>query len=360
MIFRNINKFLSSSKLALALLVAILSCCVIGVTIFRGERAGALIFSTLWFNGLLVMLVVNVAFCFFPRMWGRKLTLVSFGMVLFHLSFVAMLGGIIYNSLTYFRGVIRLTEGETLPSGDPLSYDAISKGRYFDFSKLRGETTLMKMHKGYRVGREDKRAAYEISVGEAGDKKQGVIYITRNLDHHGFSYLNDREGYSILVIFYDKFGRELYGAHVPLQSLRQKDGSYLYTTGTKFAPGSLPFPQDPLKPLFDLQAAYRPSRFTEREGEATFRVWPLDKENIGNPHPGDKGEGKKPLAEGKAAIGEKFDAGDYYLSVKEVRYWVGMRVGYEPGKPVVLTSLWMGLGGMVITFIGRMRRKRKD
>ena len=69
---------------------------------------------------------------------------------------------------------------------------------------------------------------------------------------------------------------------------------------------------------------------------------------------------EKPIAEGKAAIGEKFTAGDYSLSPKEIRYWVGMRVRYEPGKPIVLTSLWVGFGGMVITFIGRMRRKRKE
>jgi hypothetical protein len=46
------------------------------------------------------------------------------------------------------------------------------------------------------------------------------------------------------------------------------------------------------------------------------------------------------------------------LSVKEIRYWAGMRVAYEPGKPVVLTSLWIGLAGMIITTIGRMFRRK--
>jgi hypothetical protein len=52
------------------------------------------------------------------------------------------------------------------------------------------------------------------------------------------------------------------------------------------------------------------------------------------------------------------NVGRYYLEAKEVRYWVGMNVRYEPGKPIVLTSLWVGLGGMILTFIGRMRRSR--
>ncbi|MBI5099398.1 MAG: cytochrome c biogenesis protein ResB [Nitrospirae bacterium] len=348
-IWRKIHAFLTSAKLAMFLLVTILTCCVIGVTIFRDKRAWDMIFSTLWFNGLLVLLVVNVAFCFFSRIWGRKLTLVSLGMILFHLSFVAILGGIIYNSLFYFRGLIRLTEGETLPNGELQSYDSSDRGRFFNLSKLKGETTLIKMHTMYKVDGDDKRAAYEIAVGEGSLKKQGIIYITKNLDYRGFRYYNDKEGYSLLIMLYDKLGRELYGAYVPLQSLKQKDDTYLYTTGTKDGPGDFPFPQDSSKPLFTLQAAYVPTPIKELSGDAFFKVWPLV----------DARHEEKAIAEGKAAIGEMFDAGDYYLSVREVRYWVGMNVRYDPGLPIVLASLWVGLSGVVITFIGRILKRKK-
>ena len=132
---RMIYGFLSSVKLALALFVVILVCCVAGVTLFRGERAWTLIFNTGWFNAILVLLVVNVGFCFFGRIWGRKVTLISFGMILFHLSFVAILGGIVYNSLFFFKGTIRLTEGESLPSGDLQSYDRADHGIFFPVVK---------------------------------------------------------------------------------------------------------------------------------------------------------------------------------------------------------------------------------
>jgi len=350
-VIRKIYKFLSSVKLAMVLLITILACCVAGVTIWRGAEAGRLIFGTLWFNGILSLLVVNVAFCFFPRMWGRRLTLVSFGMILFHLSFVAILGGIVFNSLFYFRGTIRISEGETLSSGDPKSYDFIDHGHYFSFSKLKGETTFVRMHPHYKVDGEDKRAAYEIEVGEGFGKKHKVIYITNSLDYNGFRYLNDREGYSILVILYDKLGKELYGVYAPLQSLKRQNGSYLYTTGTRFAPESYPFPQPPAKPIFNLQVTYLPSKLNERDGEAFFQIFPLNE--------GDKREEVKVIAEGKAAVGDEFDAGEYRISVREVRYWVAMNVRYEPGKPIVLTSLWIGFGGIVITFIGRIRRVKK-
>jgi len=345
-----IYRLLAHVKLAMALLIAILISCIVGVTIFRERQAGVMIFSTLWFNGLLVLLVVNVACCFFGRIWGRKLTLITFGMILFHLSFVAMFAGIIYNSLFYFRGVIRLTEGETLPSNQPQSYDIAEHGRFFSYSRLKGETSLIRMRTGYKVDGSDKRAAYEISVGEGNSKKRGVIYITENLDYDGFRYLCDKEGYSVLTILYDRQGRELYGAHIPLQSLKQKDNSFLYTTGSKEGPGSLIFPQEPQKPLFDLQVVYRPDPKKERSGDAFFQVWPLGTTPVQLD--------EKALAGGKAAVGEKYDAGNYLLSVREIRYWAGMSVRYEPGQTVVLGSLWVGLGGMVITTIGRLMRGR--
>jgi hypothetical protein len=349
-ILKKIYSFLTSAKLAMALLVAIFVCCVAGVTIWRGAEAGRMIFGTLWFNGILVLLVVNVACCFFGRIWGRRVTLISFGMILFHLSFVVIMFAVIYNSLFYFRGIIRLTEGETLPSAELQNYDYAEHGRFFSMSKMRGETTLIRMYAGYMVDGTDKRAAYEIAVGEEGAKSQGIIYITKGLKHKGIRYFNDKEGYSILIVLYDSQGNEIYGAYVPLQSLRQEDNTYLYTTGTKESPGSLPFPQWDEHPIFHLQVAYFPDPANERAGGVTFQVWPFE--------PSDKMEDVTPLAEGGVPVGERFDTGEYYLSVKEVRYWVGMTVRYDPGLPIVLTSLWVSLGGMAITFIGRLRKSR--
>ncbi|MBI4827087.1 MAG: cytochrome c biogenesis protein ResB [Nitrospirae bacterium] len=349
-IFGNIYNFLSSYKLAMALLVTILASCVIGTVFFSQDESWALVFSTLWFNGLLVALVVNVAFCFFGRIWRRKITLISFGMILFHLSFVAILGGVVYNSLFYFRGLMRLTEGETLSNGALQSYNYKERGRFFDISNLKGEITLVNVQSDYKVDGVGKGWAYNVSISDGGAAKEGIIYITNSLDYNGVSYYNDKEGYSILTILYDKEGREIYGGHISLQSLKQKDDTYFYTTGTKDGPGTLPFPYYPVEPLFNLQAAYFPDSIKNRAGEVFFQVWPL---NIS-----DARHSEKAMAEGQSPVGERLQVGDYYLAVQEVRYWAGINVSYEPGKPIVLGSLWMGLGGMVITFIGRLRRGR--
>lgn len=354
MIFR-IYRFLSSSKLAIGLLIALFACCIVGVTIIRGERAWSLIFRTAWFNGLLVLLVVNVAFCFFSRVWGRKLTLVSFGIILFHLSFVAIFAGIVYNSLFYFRGEIRLTEGETLPSGDPQSYDSIDYGRFFDLSRLRGETRLIRLHSDYKVNGENKKWAYEIEVGEEGMKKGGMVYITNHLSHNGFRYFRNKEGFSLLIVLHNVKGEPLARQFIPLQSLKQKNGDMLYTSGSSRGPGNFPFPYPDGRntPAMYLQVAYYPDPKKPVAGKIVFQVWPLNYERAA-----DGREEIKPAKESKATIEEKFDFGGYRVSVEEVRYWSSMSVRYDPGQPIVLTSLWVGLAGIVITFIGRLRKGR--
>lgn len=345
---------LTSPKLAIGLLVAVLACCLVGVTIYRGERAGTLIFSTLWFNGLLVLLALSSAAAFFTRIWKRRLTLVSAGMILFHLSFMAVLGGVVVNGLFHFRGVLRLTEGETLPNGAPESYDAVEAGRFFDPAWLEGETTLVRMHTDYKVDGDDKRAAYEIVVGGAGGRSSGIIYVTSPLDHDGVRYLCSKEGYSVLLVMSDRKGKDLFGAYVPLQGYRQADGGYLFAAGTTYEPTAFDFPQE--RPAASVRLTYWPGT-APRTGQVSLEIAP-------------PGEGARPpLApgpsyQGLVPVGGRLDAGDLVFSPREVRYWVAMDVRYDPGLNVILAGLCTGLLGMVLTLIGRLRqgaaRRRLD
>lgn len=341
---RRVYELLVSPKLAIALLIAVLACCVVGVTVLRGARAWELIFASLWFNGLLVLLALSAAAAFFSRIWRRRLTLVSAGMILFHLCFVALLGGVVYNGLFHFHGVLRITEGETLRNGAPEAYDSFERGRFFAFSRLRGETTLVEMHRDYEVDGLNKRAAYEVRVQEGERKVQEIIYFTRHLDFDGVRYFPSKEGYSVLVVMSAADGRELYGGHVPLQSLRQPDGSYLYATGTAEGPAAISFPGQPDEPVLGLQVSYRPNAVTERAGEVTFELWPLE----GHVAAGRRSE--------PVPIGGTWDAGSLVLTPREIRYWVGMNVRYDPGLDVALGSLVLGLLGMALTFVGRVRK----
>src|SRR5512133_603379 len=343
---RRLHLFLVSPKLAIALLIGVLGCCLVGVTVLRGARAGQLIFSTLWFNALLVLLAVSSAAAFFTRIWRRKLTLVSAGMILFHLCFAAMLGGIVYNQLFFFDGVLRLTEGETLPNGRLDSYDRFVKGRFFDVSRLRGETTLLKMHRDFKVEGANKRAAYEIAVEDGVTRSRSVIYVTEYLDFEGARFFCSMEGYSLLLVIADKEGRERFGAFVPLQSLKQKDGTFRYSTQKTGDAPPFPFPPPPAPPLAGVMLGFRPNMAADRAGDVTFEVWGV------GPH----GELLDASRTGTVAVGKPFDAGDYALTAREVRYWVGMNVRHDPGLTAILASLCFGMGGMVMTLVGRVRQ----
>lgn len=337
--------FLTSPELAIALLVGVLVACVLGVTVLRGPRAAELIFGALWFNALLVLLAVSSATAFFSRTWKRKLTIVSAGMIMFHVSFAAMLGAIAFNRLFFFDGMLRLTEGETLPNDRLESYDRAEMGRFFDPSWLRGETTLVKMHRNYKVEGENKRAAYEVALNDGDAIVRKVIYITEHLEFEGVRYFCQMEGYSVLVVMSDRAGRELYGAHVPLQSIELAGGSYRYSSGKEADPAPFQFPPPPEHPRVELRLEYRPNTVVERAGEVTFEALPLGPA-------GASGE----VRTGMATVGGVFDAGEVKLSPREIRYWVGINVRYDPGLSVVLASLCFGLGGMVLTFVGRVRQ----
>ena len=346
LIFGKLLAFLRSSLLALSLLIVVLIACLVGVMFLPEQVAMKVIFASLWFNGLLALLVLNIAFCFFPRIWHRKVTAVSLGLIIFHLSFILLFVGIVYDSLFYFRGTIRLTEGETLDLGNPQSYDRIELGRFFKLeAKLKGQVAFHKLLTRYMVDGKNKGVANEVSIGDGSNVVQGIVYTTRHLKYNGLKFYRKVDGFSPLFILWDSEGRELYGAYSPLQSFKQKDDKYLYTTGTANAPDSIPFPQEPMNPVFRIQTIYDPNLKIAKGGDVTFRVWRFSE------HHSEKGE---EIFSGRAATGEKVKAGDYYLSMNEVRYWASMDIRCNPGLPLILTSLWIGLGGIILTTVARL------
>ncbi|MEK6582795.1 MAG: cytochrome c biogenesis protein ResB, partial [Nitrospirota bacterium] len=318
---------------------------------------------------LLVLLIVNIVFCIFKRI--RILRLFQIGTTIFHLSLILLFAGIVYDQLFFFEGAIRLTEGEALSCADRASYDWVRKGRFFKIPKLEdlGKIYSHKFHLSYFAEGRDWGAAYEIVVGE--DVQQGrkkslrlvrtqadsprrateIIYVNHPLKYKGFEFYRDKEGYSPLFVLRDSLGRVLYGAYVPLQSIEQKDGTYLYRSGSAVAPGSFNFPQDPqLPPVFSLQATYYPDKVKKRAGEIFFQARPIV-------HGKDtEGQEEKELFKGKAALGKTVKAGDFLLSMDEVRYWTSMKVIYRPGSVIIFSSFWLGLGGITLSVILKMAK----
>jgi hypothetical protein len=267
-----------------------------------------------------------------------------------------LFAGVVYDQLFFFEGAIRLTEGETLSCAEGESYDLVRKGRFFKIPKLKdlGEIYFHKLHTSYWAEGKERGVANEISLGEdVQQERKKIIYVNHPLEYKGFEVYRDKDGYSPLFVLRDRLGRVLYGAYAPLQSIKQKDGTYLYTSGSAIAPGSFDFPQDPeFPPVFRLLTTYYPDKEKERAGEVFFQVWQF------NPRHATEGQKEKELFKGKAAFGEMVRAGDFSLAMEEVRYWTSMKVIYRPGLGIIFSSFWIGLGGVILSVVIKMAKGR--
>lgn len=349
-----IVRLLSSTKVALILLVLVSVACVLGVILPRSVGK-EVIFTSPLFNLLLILLIINIVFCITKR--TRFLRLSQAGTTIFHLGLVALFVGVVYDQLFFFEGTIRLTEGETLSCAERVSYDRVRMGRFFQIRKLRelGELYFHKIHIPYIEEGKDRGVANEIALGENvqnGGKR--IIYVTSPLKYKGFEFYRvDQDGYSPLFVLRDRQGKVLYGAYVPLQSIEQQDGTYLYRSGTAEAPESFNFPQEPELPkVFRLQTVYYPDKAKRTTGEVSFQVWGV------RPHARKSSGESRELFKGKAAFGERVRAGDYFLSMDEVRYWTSMNVVYRPGLNIIFGSFWIIFGGLILNLVLKTMKSR--
>ena len=92
-------RLLWSTKVALVLLVLIFLSCVVGVSLPRAV-GHEVVFSSLWFNLLLVLLIVNTVFCIAKRI--RIMSLSQAGTTVFHLGLVLLFAGVVYDQLFFF------------------------------------------------------------------------------------------------------------------------------------------------------------------------------------------------------------------------------------------------------------------
>ncbi len=102
-------KALGSAKLAIALMSAIVIASIAG-TLCPPDKAGEMVFGTLWFRGGMALLCVNIVACTLSR--GR-VTMLRLGSFLAHISILLILGGAIYGGVSGRKGSLMLGIGET-------------------------------------------------------------------------------------------------------------------------------------------------------------------------------------------------------------------------------------------------------
>jgi cytochrome c biogenesis protein ResB len=202
----------------------------------------------------------------------------------------------------------------------------------------------------YAAEGKERGVANEIVMGEEDFKwwKKRMVYVNHSLKYKGFEFYRDeKDGYSPLFVLRDKQGKVSGGSYAPLQSIKQQDGTYFYRSGSATALDGFYFPQYPDRPpVLKIQTVYYPDKTKKMTGEVSFQVWGL-KSGSQESSP----ESSEMLFNGKAAFGERVKAGDYFLSMDEVRYWTSMNVIHRPGLPLIFGSFWVGLGGLVLNIV---------
>jgi len=362
--------FLRSTKFAFVLLVLVLFFSLVG-TILPPALGREIIFSSLWFNFLLVLLTVNILFCTLRRVkalrrerrgsaedavsspWTpfvfirgvNSRSFVLLGSIIFHFSFVLLTLGVSYNQLFFFEGGIRLTEGETLSCSDEQNYDWIKKGKFFSPQKLKdlGELYLHKLYPSYYLKGDYKGVANKIVLRTQNNEKEAIVFVNNPLKYKRFEFYRDVDGYSLLFVFRDRWGRVLDGAYAPLNAVRRADGNFNYV-------GGFPFP--PVNPFFSLWSVYFPETgvITPNEKAKVF----LEIKQLGSEI---QNEVEKELFKGKAGLKEMVPVGFFFISVDEVRYWSRMKVIHHPGLFLIFFSFWLAFGGISLSTIAKMIKK---
>jgi len=341
-IFTNLLTFLRSTRLALILLILVFLSSILGA-ILPSALGREIIFSSLWFNFLLVLLTVNILFCTLRRITNLRKFIHEFtriGSTIFHFSFILLFIGVTYNSLFFFEGGIRLAEGESLSCSDEQNYDWIRKGRFFEIAKLKnlGEIYLHKLYPVYYVKGDYKGVANKISLRTESNEKEGIIYVNSPLKYKGFEFYHEVDGLSPLFVFRDRWGRVLDGAYAPMHAVKRPDGNFNYVAG-------FPFPQT--NPFFGLWVVLFPPTKDERA-----KIFLEVKQLVSPNQSGVEIE----LFKGKVFLKETVPVGFFFISVDEVRYWSRMKVIYRPGLPLIFSSFWLALSGISLATVAKMTK----
>jgi hypothetical protein len=288
------------------------------------------IYTTWTFHVLLGLLVVNLAagnIRRFRRVYRIERTLLRMrhlGSIIFHVALIAVLLGAIGNYLYKFQGVFALTEGQTAADGPdgyfrtflgPLTSPRPSEFRLtmegIDPEWEQDGVTTLAAH--LRIESQDGMA-----VAEA--VRIGHPLRWRKLEFH----LGARTGFSPEVLLVGPDGSVIFRSFVRIASARHEG--------------------------VDVH-----SDFIELPGQLTLRLEIHDSES---PLPlrwvaAERADSV--LFEGYVAEGDTVLVDELALSLPRMRRWAFVEARENPGVGVVFAGFWVGLAGLSLTFLARVR-----
>ncbi|UCG49366.1 MAG: cytochrome c biogenesis protein ResB [Phycisphaerales bacterium] len=258
------------------------------------------------------------------------------GFLLLHLSLVLLLAGGFWSAATKLSGFVVLTEGQQFTETHA-GYLWIAEGPF-----------RPKRHKGFVASLREVRTDYEqktyqVDVSSsldilAGGKKvaEGTIRFNVPFVHQGLSFTQHDVGFSPRLRICDRrTGKLMLDSFVALKTFHGADESEY----RDFLP--LPFLEN--RVIITLYPDFSDDngklRKTGDEPENPLLLVETE------------GQPGHVLSRERLPKGGSIDVGRYTLSFTDLRRWASFRIVADPGYPVVLASLWLGVAALLLRYV---------
>ena len=245
------------------------------------------------------------------------------GSIIFHLSLIMIMCGVILNYLYKFEGIFALTEGQSTVDS-PNSYFREYSGPLYESDYNRFSLTLEKVNPA--VG-EGEAVGVEITVQPAGNNVplKSIVMTNNPLKmadleiHYGMF-----KGYSPEVI--------ISVAAKPLLSGFIRLATQITETGERWADFVL-LPDKGMKVGVDV--------IEGKNGSLDFKI--------------DVERGGQTIYDGTMILGDSVRFDEYVISIPRMRRWCYIDVVESPFLGLVFFGFWSALTGMLISFLARIR-----
>lgn len=296
------------------------------------------VFHSPLFLAVILLTALNTLTCTILQLFKRKngggAIIKTTGFALLHLSLLVLFAGGFASTAFSLDGYIVLTEGQQF-SERPNHYVRLSKG------PLRTAT-----HRGFTMKLERCSAEYspdwrllqihaQLRPGLKNQGDTGLLTagINHPAEYSGFSFTLDQTGFSPLIRF-SKDNRVIFESYIALKTLQEGHfREYRDTIRT-------PLPGKTIITLFPdhaLAADGVLKKTGEEPGDPVLLVEMADNNGNVNWHRHVK-------------LGESIELGSYRLEFAGLRRWASFRVMEDPGYPIILIGLWLGIAGLVTRY----------
>ncbi len=255
------------------------------------------------------------------------------GFIALHISLILLFAGGFWSAATRLDGFIILTENQVFKEEHnnyvKLVEGPLRKEQHKGFT-MRLEKVRVDFREGYLVG-----IASDVEIREKhGGMVKSTIKVNQPFEYNDMIFTQDQTGFSPRLLIRDKAGgKVLVNAFVVLSTFRKGK--------TREYHDLLPFPF-----------------FKQR---VTVTLYPNDKRKE-NPillveTEDDPGQ---PVLKGRVTLGKRMSLGKYEIGFTGLRRWSSFKVVEDPGYNLVWIALWLGVIALILRYVPDMKEWFKN